>query len=53
MKVKVKTDFLDRENDLKLRKAGEQFEVNGERAVKLANMDLVVILPEKVSEKKG
>ena len=47
--VKVKTDFRDRENNLKLRKAGEQFEVSRERADKLAGLDLVEI----VTEKKG
>ena len=47
--VKVKTDFRDLENNLKLRKAGEEIEVSRERADKLAGLDLVEI----VTEKKG
>jgi hypothetical protein len=50
--VKVKTDFRDRENNLKLRKAGDQIEVSRERADKLAGLDLVEIVTEK-PEKKG
>ena len=50
--VKVKTNFRDRESNLKLRKTGEQFEVSRERADKLAGLDLVEIVTEK-PEKKG
>lgn len=53
MRVKVQADFRDREDDLKLRKSGDQFEANEERAVKLASLGLVEILQEKISEKKG
>lgn len=52
MTVKVKTNFRDRESNLKLRKTGEQFEVSRERADKLAGLDLVEIVTEK-PEKKG
>ena len=47
MTVKVKTDFRDRENNFKLRKTGEQFEVSRERSDKLAGLDLVEIVTEK------
>lgn len=52
MIIKVKTDFRDQENGLKLRKTGEQFEVNQERAEKLARLDLVEIVTEKTTLKK-
>ena len=50
--VKVKTNFRDRESNLKLRKTGEQFEVSRKRSDKLAGLDLVEIVTEK-PEKKG
>lgn len=54
MIIKVKTDFRDREHELKLRKTGEQFEASRERAEKLAGLDLVEIVTEKKQpEKKG
>lgn len=52
MKVKVLQNFRDRENGLKLRKAGEQFEASKERAEKLAGLDFAEIIPDK-AEKKG
>lgn len=54
MKVKVSANFRDRENDLRLRQTGEEFDVKRDRAEKLARLGMVEILPEKVtSEKKG
>lgn len=52
MKVKVKADFRDRENDLRLRKAGEQFDVKNDRAEQLSELGLVEILPDKAAEEK-
>ena len=53
MKVRVRRDFRDRENQLCLRKEGEVFEADGERAKELEGRGFVKILLEKVSEKKG
>lgn len=50
--IKAKTDFRDIENDSKLRKTGEQFEVSQERAEKLVRLDLVEIVTEKTTLKK-
>lgn len=52
MKVKAKADFRDRENDLRLRKSGEQFNVKNDRAEQLSGLGLVEILPDKVAEEK-
>lgn len=52
MIIKAKTDFRDIENDSKLRKTGEQFEVSQERAEKLVRLDLVEIVTEKTTLKK-
>lgn len=52
MKVKVKADFRDRENDLRLRKVGEQFDVKNDRAEQLSGLGLVEILPDKAAEEK-
>lgn len=53
MKVKVLANFRDRENDLKLRKAGEQLEISKDRAAKLAGLGLVEIVSDMQPEKKG
>lgn len=52
MKVKVKANFRDRENELRLRQTGEEFEVKRDRAEKLARLGMVEILPDKVAEEK-
>jgi len=52
VKVKVNADFRDRENDLRLRKAGEQFDVKNDRAEQLSELGLVEILPDKAAEEK-
>lgn len=52
MKVKAKADFRDRENDLRLRQTGEEFEVTRDRAEKLARLGMVEILPDKAAEEK-
>lgn len=41
MKVKATIDFRDRENNLKLRRKGEAFEVKEERAKKLLALGYV------------
>lgn len=47
MKVKVKIRFRDSENDLKIRKENEVFEVTEERARYLENLFLVEPLERK------
>lgn len=51
MLVKVIHEFKDKENNLKLRKTGEQIVVTKERAKKLCGMGLVQIVP-KTKQKK-
>ena len=41
MKVKAIRDFYDRESEMKLRKAGEEFEAKEPRAVHLETLKLV------------
>ena len=47
MKIKVKHDFKDRENNLKLRTVGEIMTVTKERAEYLTNMKLAEIIDVK------
>lgn len=51
IEVKVKTEFLDRENNLKRRKEGEKFEVSKERAEFLSSLGYVE-MTEKTKVKK-
>lgn len=53
VKVKALRDFHDRENNMQLRKAGSEFEVDQKRADLLAGRKLVEILrdPEKPKAK--
>ena len=50
--VKVKEDFYDRENDLKLVKKDTEMEVLEERAEKLIGLNLVEIVEEEKVEKE-
>lgn len=54
MKVRVIHDFKDKEESLKLRKAGEEFEARKERAEYLISMKVVeaVETNEKKTEQK-
>lgn len=52
MKVEVIAEFYDREANLKLREIGEAFEVDPERAEKLAYQKLVKI-HKGTKKKKG
>lgn len=45
MKVEARIKFYDTENDKKLRKKGEQFEVSAERGKYLVNMGAVKEVP--------
>lgn len=47
MKIRVKHDFKDRENNLKLRTVGEIMTVTKERAEYLTNMKLAEIIDVK------
>ncbi len=47
MKIRVKHDFKDRENNLKLRTVGEIMTVTKERAEYLTNMKLAEIIDAK------
>lgn len=47
MQVRVKEEFFDRENDLKLRTAGEIFQVDPKRAEVLMLKGLVEKVPEQ------
>ena len=39
--VRVKKEFRDKENDLKLRRVGEEFKVPNERAIELEKLGFV------------
>lgn len=52
VKVKVLEDFRDRENDMKLRKAGTEFTVDQDRAKLLVNKKLVEIVKETNPKEK-
>lgn len=45
MKVEARINFFDIENDKKLRKKGEQFEVSAQRGKYLVNMGAVKEVP--------
>lgn len=49
MKVKVVRKFRDKENNLKLRKTGEEFEVNQKRAIELEQLGFVEKMREPVN----
>ncbi|MBO5159626.1 MAG: hypothetical protein J6B94_08585 [Lachnospiraceae bacterium] len=56
IKVKALREFYDRENNLKLRKKDEEFEVSEKRAEKLTGLGYVKMAEkatEKAQEKKG
>lgn len=56
MKVMVLQDFRDREDKLKLKKAGSILEVSQERAKKLVSLRIAEIIKEKQTkqaEEKG
>ena len=55
MKVMVLKDFRDREDKLKLKKAGSILEVSQERAKKLEGLRIAEIIKEqtKQAEEKG
>lgn len=56
VKVRVLKDFRDREDKLKLKKAGSILEVNQERAKKLVSLRIAEIIKEqqtKQEEEKG
>lgn len=56
MKVRVLKDFRDREDKLKLKKAGSILEVSQERAKKLEGLRIAEIIKEqqtKQAEEKG
>lgn len=46
MKIKVKKDFFDRENDMTLRKVGEELEVPSPRGAYLLALGLCEIIRE-------
>lgn len=46
MKIKVTKDFFDRENDMILRKVGEELEVPSPRGVYLQSLSLCEIISE-------
>lgn len=50
MMVKTIREFRDRENNLKLRKDGEEFEVSKERAVKLESLGLVTRVRKPITK---
>lgn len=52
MKVKVIRDFYDRQINLQLRKAGEEFEADEARATELANGGFVEMIPAE-PKKRG
>lgn len=49
MKIKVIHDFYDKENDLKLRKAGEEYEVSKERGKYLISFKVA----KEIKDQKG
>ena len=49
MKIKVIHDFYDKENDLKLRKAGEEYEVSKERGKDLISFKVA----KEIKNQKG
>lgn len=49
MKIKVIHDFYDKENDLKLRKAGEEYEVSKEREKYLISFKVA----KEIKDQKG
>ena len=49
MKIKVIHDFYDKENDLKLRKAGEEYEVSKERGQYLISFKVA----KEIKDQKG
>lgn len=49
MKIKVIHDFYDKENDLKLRKAGEEYKVSKERGKYLISFKVA----EEIKDQKG
>lgn len=46
MKIKVTKDFFDRENDMILRKVGEEIEVSSQRGMYLQSLSLCEIISE-------
>lgn len=52
MKVKVKQEFRDRANGLKLRKKDESFEVDDKRGKYLISLGLVEEIKEEATSKK-
>ena len=53
MKIKVKRDFYDRENDLTLRKKGETLDVSEQRAKELIAKGFVAEVKPKQEEEKA
>lgn len=51
-RIRVKENFYDRENDLKLVEKGAEMEVSEERAEKLIGLDLVEMVEEEKIEEE-